>query len=303
MCLTPGDFGHILPRQGERIKDAGQDVHAPAAELTFDMAIPHLLPISERRSAARRAPAVSPMSGRASVQPWSSRLPDDQWQVYQRVIQEARRAGVGFAFGGAFATAVYTGELRNTKDFDFYILPDDRDAMTQAISDAGLTDYFERLPYDRSWIYRASEGDVLVDAIWAMANQRAVVDPLWLSRGPLVDIRGEQLRAIPIEELIWSKLYVLQRERTDWGDVLNLIAAQADFIDWDHLLGRLATDAPLLTAALAVFAWLDPHRARSIPESVWHRLGLVPTQPDDSPGATSRASLIDTRPWFRASTR
>ncbi len=219
------------------------------------------------------------------------------------MIQEARSAGVRFAFGGAFATAVFTGELRNTKDFDFYILPEDRDAMKEATGLAGLTDHFDRLPYDRSWIYRASEGDVLVDSIWAMANQRAYVEPTWLTRGPLVEIRGEQLRAIPIEELIWSKLYVLQRGRTDWGDVLNLISAQTNSIDWDHLLDRLSTDAPLLTAVLAVFAWLDPGRAQSIPQSVWNRLGLMPTGPDAQSSAEiqARAGLLDSRPWFRAS--
>src|SRR5215218_1285463 len=162
---------------------------------------------SERRSALRRAPEVSHGAGGTLTQPWSNRLPDEEWRVYERVAQEARGAGVQFAFGGAFATAVYTGELRNTKDFDFYIQPADLDAMKAAVSRSGLTDHFERLPYDRSWIYRASEGDVLVDVIWAMANQRAVVDPLWLSRGPLVEIRGEQMRAIPLEELIWAKLY------------------------------------------------------------------------------------------------
>jgi hypothetical protein len=238
-----------------------------------------------------------------NAQPWGFRLPDEQWQIYQRVAQEARSAGVRFAFGGAFATAVYTGELRNTKDFDFYVLPEDSERMKGAITRAGLVDHFDRLPYDRSWIYRGSQGDVLVDAIWAMANQRAVVDALWLTRGPSVRIRGEQLRAIPIEELIWSKLYVLQRERSDWGDVLNLVAAQTGSIDWDHLIARLAEDAPLLAAVLAIFGWLDPYRAAEIPARVWDRLGVLPPQIDATAPVdpAARAALLDTRPWFRPS--
>jgi hypothetical protein len=243
---------------------------------------------------------VTPVAGRANAQPWSHRLPDEEWQVYQRVMQEAQRLGVTFAFGGAFATAIYTGELRNTKDFDFYVLPSQRETMIEATRRAGLIDYFERLHYDRSWIYRASEGDVLVDVIWAMANQRAEVDASWLSRGPPVEIRGERLRAIPIEELIWSKLYVLQRDRTDWGDVLNLVAAQADIIDWKHLLSRLGDDAPLLAAALSVFVWLDPGSRARIPEEVWRSLGVLGRH-QDSPDAgdiQARAALIDNRRWF-----
>ena len=267
------------------------------------MSASHSLPRHDRRSLPRRPPFVSNALGGSNTQPWSLRLPEEEWQVYQDVGQEARKAGVRFAFGGAFATGVYTGELRNTKDFDFYILPEDREAMIAAISRAGLTDYYDRLPYDRSWIYRASSGDVLVDAIWAMANQRALVDPIWLSRGPIVEIRGERLRAIPIEELIWSKLYVLQRERTDWGDVLNLIAAQTEAIDWNHLVERLGSDWPLLTAVLSVFAWLDPQRAQKIPPAVWNRLGLIPPQPgsEHSVDTPARAALLDSRPWFRPS--
>src|SRR4051812_35591609 len=53
---------------------------------------------------------------------WAEQLPDSEWSVYQRVIREVRAAGIDFAFGGAFPTATFTGQLRNTKDFDFYIL-------------------------------------------------------------------------------------------------------------------------------------------------------------------------------------
>jgi hypothetical protein len=233
---------------------------------------------------------------------WENRIPDPEWSVYQRVIQEARAAGIRFAIGGAFATAVYTGELRNTKDFDFYILPEDREAMVGAISRAGLGDHYDRLPYDRSWIYRASQGESIVDAIWAMANQRTEVDHRWLTHGPQVTIRGERLRAIPIEELVWSKLYVLQRERSDWGDVLRLIDARAESVGWDHLLSRLAEDTPLLTGALAVLGWLAPDRARDIPDSVWGRVGLTPPEPGHHPDLTRmRAYLLDSRPWFRIS--
>lgn len=233
---------------------------------------------------------------------WEDQIADLEWSVYQRVIQEARAAGTRFAIGGAFATAAYTGELRNTKDLDLYILPKDREAMKQAISRADLQDYFERLPYDPSWIYRAIRGDVIVDAIWAMANLRAFVDERWLTHGPEVIIRGERLRPIPIEELIWCKLYVLQRERCDWGDVLNLINARADAIEWEHLLYRLADDAPLLAGAMSVFGWLAPARTRNIPAPIWQRLGLRPPEPESETEVTrTRANLLDSRPWFRPS--
>jgi hypothetical protein len=249
--------------------------------------------------AAYQLPDMTPHSSIIDQHPdWGETIPQREWSVYQRVMEQARSKSIPFAFGGAFATAVYTGRLRNTKDFDFYILPAHREAMKEAIIGAGLRDYYEQLPYDRSWIYRGNIDDIIVDAIWAMANHRAQVGPEWLSRGPEVIIRGERLRAIPAEELLWCKLYIIQRERCDWPDVFNLLDARVASIDWDYLLGRLAADTPLLAGALAVYAWLAPDRIRDIPGGVWIRLGLALPSIRDGDVSRARADLLDSRPWF-----
>jgi hypothetical protein len=247
---------------------------------------------------------TSPPPESTATRPDWNQIPEAEWVVYRSVIQQARSLGVRFAFGGAFATAAYVGALRNTKDFDFYALASDRERMREATRRAGLEDYYDRLGYDRSWIYRASQGEVIVDTIWAMANHRADVDEEWLTRGPLVEIRGEQLRAIPVEELIWSKLYIIQRERCDWGDVFNLLEAQVQSVDWSHLLRRVGEDAPLLAGALSVFAWLSPIRATAIPGQIWARLGLRPPAEPARPGVSPiRAGLLDSRPWFHSRSR
>jgi hypothetical protein len=131
-----------------------------------------------------------------------------------------------------------------------------------------------------------------------MANHRAAVDDEWLTRGPEVIIRGERLRPIPVEALIWSKLYVLQRERCDWGDVFNLLDAQAPAVDWDYLLERLGEDRALLAGALAVFGWLVPDRVADVPSMVWSQIGISrpSRQPPNDPSA--RVKLLDSRPWF-----
>jgi Nucleotidyl transferase of unknown function (DUF2204) len=241
-----------------------------------------------------------PGTGPALQPEWEQRIPAEEWTVYREVMQRARARGIRFAFGGAFATAVYTGELRNTKDFDFYLLPSDREPMIQAMHEAGLQDYFERLSYDRSWIYRANRNDIIVDAIWAMANQRTEVDEDWLTRGPEITVHGERLRAIPAEELIWSKLYVLQRERCDWGDVFNVLDARAEDLDWERLIRRLGDDVPLLSGALSVFVWLAPDRSSAIPSWVQARVGLPSAKSVPDPMLSQkRAGLLDSRPWFR----
>ncbi len=231
---------------------------------------------------------------------WLEGIPDEQWSVYKRALAAASAPGHPFALGGAFALATYTGRWRNTKDLDLFILPETRDAMVDVLAGTGLCDYYEQLPYDRGWIYRACEGEIIVDLIWSMANRRAYVDEAWLSRGPELNVRGEMVRIIPVEELIWAKLYILHHDRCDWTDVLNLIYAAGPTLDWEHLLRRVAEDELLLSGALSVFAWLCPGRTTALPDWLWERLHL-PEPPGSGPEVDrDRVDLLDTRPWFFA---
>ena len=230
------------------------------------------------------------------------RVPDEQWQVYRAVIRAARTRGLRFALGGAFGCAAYTGRWRNTKDLDLYVLPEDRTAMIEVLGQAGLADYYERQPYDRRWIYRGHREDTIVDVIWAMANQRARVDLKWFSAARPMRLREERVKVIPPEEMLWQKLYILQRERCDWPDVLNILYAVGPQLDWKHLLERLEADGPLLRGVLAVFAWLCPGRAAALPPWLWERLRTAPPAGRQAPDVDlERIALLDSRPWFQTS--
>jgi hypothetical protein len=228
-------------------------------------------------------------------------LPDEQWEIYRAVIRTARTRKIQFALGGAFGFAAYTGQWRNTKDMDLYVLPEDRDAMVDVLSSAGLADFYGRLPYDRRWIYRGNQDDTIVDVIWAMANQRAQVDQRWFSAARPVRLREEALVVIPPEEMLWQKLYIVQRDRCDWPDVLNIIYALGPALDWAHLIERLEEDWPLLRGVLSVFAWIAPGRARALPEWLWDRLRATPPANGAPEIDRARVDLMDSRPWFQNS--
>lgn len=210
-------------------------------------------------------------------------------------MREACAQGIPHAIGGGLAVQSYTVHRQVTKDLDVYVVPQDRQRMIQVVSNCGLGDLFDRQPYDRNWIYRSYRDDTIVDVIWAMPNQRAQVDSEWLSRGPLLDVGAGPFRVLPAEELIWAKLYVLQRDRCDWPDVLNLIYATAPNLDWAHLLSRVGDDAPLLHAVLTVFRWLCPQRAAKLPSPMWRSIAASARKHRNG---TKRANLLDTRPWF-----
>src|SRR5262245_13256210 len=99
---------------------------------------------------------------------WADSIPADNWASYQSAMEALRAAGVPFMLGGGFALATYVGRWRNTKDIDFYIHKQHRQAAIDALAEVGFEDYFSQLPYDRKWIYRSTRSGVIVDIIWAM---------------------------------------------------------------------------------------------------------------------------------------
>lgn len=229
---------------------------------------------------------------------WPKRFPPEQWSIYKRVLAEARARDLPFAVGGGLAAMAYAGQWRNTKDIDLYVLPSDRDAMIRLVTDLGLEDLYDQQPYDRNWIYRSHKDDTIVDIMWAMANQRAQVDEGWLN-GPEVEAGGERFRLLPAEEEIWSKLYVLQRDRCDWPDALNLLYGVGPDLDWRRLVTRIAEDRALLSGVVSIFAWLCPPRARELPSWIWKELEVrAPAAGCGMELVRDRARLLDSRPWF-----
>ena len=223
----------------------------------------------------------------------------EEWLFHRRVVESLGKRGIRFAVGGGVAFSAYSGRWRNTKDLDLFILQADRDSAIQAVTEAGFSDYFDQLPYDPAWIYRGYKEGHIVDLIWAMANHSTFVDEQWLGPSRSVLIHGLELPLTPVEELVFSKLYVIQRERCDWQDLFNIIYRQGERLDWPRLLEIVGIDAPVLGAMMRVYAWLCPEPATALPGWIWERMCVLP--PDPAPGRgvdRGRIALIDTRDWF-----
>jgi hypothetical protein len=231
---------------------------------------------------------------------WPQLFPREQWEIYKAVIAEARVRAIPFAVGGGLSAMTYAGLWRNTKDIDLYILPRDRERMIKLVTDLGLRDYYEKQGYDRNWIYRSYTGDTIVDLMWAMANQRSQVTESWLE-GPEIEVDGEGFRLLAPDKSLWTKLYVLQRDRTDWPDALNVLHGVGPELDWLSILRELGEDRPLLAGLISVFGWLCPASAAELPDWLWAELGLQRSQNQMGNDCNSRAELLDSRPWFSGS--
>ncbi len=221
------------------------------------------------------------------------------WAVYAQAMAIARAREVAFAIGGGLAVSLYTGQWRPSRDIDLYVLTEQRQALIDGLLAAGLRDLHDDKPYDRNWIFRATRDDVIVDVIWATANQTAQVERRWLASGARAELHGVELPLLAPEEVLWSKVHVMQRDRCDWPDLLNLLYTQGPLLHWSRLLTLLAGDERLLGALLQLFAWVAPARAQQLPAWLWGKLDLPPADRLEPIGRDdSRIRLLDSRPWF-----
>jgi Uncharacterised nucleotidyltransferase len=248
------------------------------------------------KSRARgRANSLKPLQFR-----WADAISVTEWKIYRAAIDALRKERIEFLLGGGFARAGYTGHWRDTKDIDFYVRPRDRELARLALTRARFFDYFEKHSYDRAWIYRSYKQNVIVDVIWAMANQRAQVDDAWFERAPQFTIRGERLRLVPPEELLWCKLYIIQRDRCDWTDIFNLVHEHGPRMDWAYLVRRAEDDVPLLHAMLTVYSWICPKETRQLPAWLSARLAAAQKAMRSRTPSYDRIRLLDSRVWFGA---
>ena len=115
---------------------------------------------------------------------------------------------------------------------------------------------------------RRIEGSVIADVIWRFANLISYVTPDWFDRAPMGEFADAEVAFLPMEELVWIKVFVINRHRCDWPDILRILKAQCGKLDWDRLIELLGENWPLMSALADVFDWQYPTRSDCIPEPV-----------------------------------
>lgn len=183
---------------------------------------------------------------------------------YRRALTMLSGSGIPFLLGGAYAFACYTGIERHTKDLDVFIRRSDLDALLAVIESNGLR--AERThPH---WLAKAYGGDAYVDLIYTSANGLVPVDDEWFAHSVASTALDLPVQLCPVEEMIWSKAFVLERERCDAADVAHLLHARAAQLDWARLVRRFGPHWRLLLTHLVLFGFIYPAEAGSIPSAV-----------------------------------
>ncbi len=196
--------------------------------------------------------------------PPTHELSQETLAFYRRAMETLQHAGIPFLVGGAYAFARYTGIVRHTKDFDVFIDPVDFDRTLDAFAQDGCQ--VERnFPH---WLGKAWCGDDFVDVIFSSGNGIARVDRLWFEHAVDEEVLGMPAKLCPAEEMIWSKSFIMERERFDGADVAHLLRCRAGELDWERLLGRFGEHGRVLLSHLILFGYIYPDDAGLIPAQV-----------------------------------
>jgi hypothetical protein len=202
---------------------------------------------------------------------------------YQAALRILNESNVPFHVGGAYALARYTGIERHTNDLDVFVKPADAPRVLKHFEEAGYR-VENTHPH---WLGKVFEADAFIDVIHGSGNGLAVVDDEWLARGERLTVVGTPVLVCPVEEMIWSKSFIMERERFDGADVAHLIRARAGSIDWGRLLRRFGADWRVLLGHLVLFGYIYPAERDLIPGRV---LGeLVRRLSEESTRAAPRA--------------
>src|SRR4051812_37985013 len=87
-------------------------------------------------------------------------------RFYRAAMQLLEKADVPFLVGGAYAFGVYTGIVRDTKDFDLCLQPEDVDRALRTVERGG----YEAERTFPHWLAKVKCGEHVIDLIYRAGN-------------------------------------------------------------------------------------------------------------------------------------
>jgi Nucleotidyl transferase of unknown function (DUF2204) len=196
---------------------------------------------------------------------------DEHAQAFYRgALSALNAAGVEYLVGGAYALARHTGVARHTKDIDIFVRERDLEHVLSVLEMNGCC---TEITYPH-WLGKARCGEELMDVIYGSGNGVVMVDDEWFEHALPDTILGQDVLLCPAEEMIWSKAFIMERERYDGADVLHLLHAGAHEpeFDWARLVRRFDGHYRVLFAHLILFGFVYPSERALVPRPVMEHL-------------------------------
>jgi hypothetical protein len=199
-----------------------------------------------------------------SLQPAEARTQE----FYRAVLGTLAEADVPYLVGGTYAVERYTRVSRPTKDLDLFVHPRDCDRALGVLSERG---HRADMVFSH-WLGKVRSGDDVIDLIFSSGNGVAEVDDAWFEHAERGEVLDVPVLICPPEEVLWSKAFIMERERYDGADVAHLLFVTADRLDWDRVLARFGDDWRVLLSHLVLFGYIYPCERGRVPPRVMREL-------------------------------
>ena len=156
---------------------------------------------------------------------------DEFLETLKKTAAVLREADVPFLLGGGFA-AWARGGPETVHDLDYMVRPSDAERALEALESAGL----RSAKPPEGWLYKAWDGDTLVDLIFRPSGTD--VDDAMFERSDELDVQAVPMNVMSLEDVMVSKLLAMREHEVDYDGVLETGRALREQIDWDAVRER-----------------------------------------------------------------
>jgi hypothetical protein len=185
-----------------------------------------------------------------------SAQPDAMLDVLKKAAAILRDADVPFALCGGIA-AWARGGPASDHDIDLLVREDDAARALDALASAG----FETEIPPEGWLYKAWDGDVLVDLIFRPTG--ISVDAAF-ETAEQRNVYAVPMMVLSVDDMIVTKLLALTEHHLDYGPVLEWARSLREQVDWKSV--RRRTDgSPFARAFFSLIEELEIVDAPQLP--------------------------------------
>lgn len=187
---------------------------------------------------------------------------------YEEALRLLNENGNDYLIGGAFAVCLYTQICRSTKDLDIFCREEDYRELLKIFQNYG----YKTEITDPRWIAKSFKDDFYIDIIFSNTTNIHRVDDSWFDLATENNWGDIDFKMISAEDLLWSKIYIQNRERYDGADINHLILRYGDKMNWERVESRMKEHWRLLLSQFLNFQFVYPSEQGKVPRWLFHKL-------------------------------
>jgi Uncharacterised nucleotidyltransferase len=146
-------------------------------------------------------------------------------ETLKKTVAALRDNEIPYLLGGSLAFWAHGGP-ETRKDLDFMVKAEDAEHALEALAAEGMKP--EKPP--EGWLYKAWDGEVLVDLIFHPKGMQ--IDDDVIERGQDLEVLAMPIKVMALEDVLSTKLLSLHEHNVDYTSVLQMARSLREKVDW-----------------------------------------------------------------------